>query len=387
MNANSKICCFIATHENWETDLTENYGIKIKKNLPYAIFNYGLECDFANPIVQEARGIIINLETLEVVCWPFRKFGNYNESYADIIDWETARVQEKVDGSIIKYWFDEKKQKWVFSTNGMIYAEDAVANEVISMSFLDVIHKTPEYVQLSVNQDQLNKEETYIFELVSPFTQVIIRYSEPHLFHIGTRNRKTGQELEVDLDIPKPKQYPLKSLEDCMQACANLNRQQNGTKVKQEGFVVVDGNWNRVKIKSPEYLLFHRVASVKTLSKDQMIEMIRTGNISIEDLCNHFPECAHVIKYYEYKIMELEHQANLFGEFTKRLYEEYQHDRKAVAMIIKKHRFCKIGFLCLDRNESGRAIMQQMPLYIYSKWIPTYEEEQFTNLLTERLEW
>lgn len=84
-------------------------GIGIKEESPYAIFNYAIGCDFSNPIVQEARGIIIDLENLDVVCWPFRKFGNYNESYADKIDWSTARVQEKIDGSIIKLWWDRTR--------------------------------------------------------------------------------------------------------------------------------------------------------------------------------------------------------------------------------------------------------------------------------------
>lgn len=50
---------------------------------------------FGNPLVQEARGIIIDTEKMEVVCWLFRKFGNFTESYADEIDWDTACVQKE----------------------------------------------------------------------------------------------------------------------------------------------------------------------------------------------------------------------------------------------------------------------------------------------------
>ena len=104
MNRNSKLCCFISKYENWRDILKDKYKITIKEEYPFAIFNYGIDCDFSNPIVQESRGIILDLDNLEVVCWPFRKFGNYNESYADKIDWNTARVQDKIDGSIIKLW-------------------------------------------------------------------------------------------------------------------------------------------------------------------------------------------------------------------------------------------------------------------------------------------
>lgn len=86
MNKNSKLCCFISEHENWRDILKDEYKITVKEEYPFAIFNYGIDCDFSNPIVQESRGIILDLDNLEVVCWPFRKFGNYNESYADKID-------------------------------------------------------------------------------------------------------------------------------------------------------------------------------------------------------------------------------------------------------------------------------------------------------------
>ena len=29
------------------------------------------------------NGIVIDTKNIEVVCWPFRKFGNYTEDYAD----------------------------------------------------------------------------------------------------------------------------------------------------------------------------------------------------------------------------------------------------------------------------------------------------------------
>ena len=64
----SKICCFINEHHNWRDLLKEEYRINIKEEYPFAIFNYDIGCDFSNPIVQEARGIIINLQTLDIVC-------------------------------------------------------------------------------------------------------------------------------------------------------------------------------------------------------------------------------------------------------------------------------------------------------------------------------
>ena len=70
--------------------LLEEKCIRVKFANNLAIFNYDISADFSDPVVQESRGIIIDTDSLEVVCWPFRKFGNYGESYADSIDWSTA---------------------------------------------------------------------------------------------------------------------------------------------------------------------------------------------------------------------------------------------------------------------------------------------------------
>ena len=199
MNKNSKLCCFISEHEDWRDILKDEYKIVIKEEYPLAIFNYGIDCDFADPIVQEARGIIIDLETLNVVCWPFRKFGNYNESYADKIEWNTARVQDKIDGSIIKMWWNRTTGRWQFSTNGTINAETALANQMTQETFLDVIKKADNYNEIVLRLADLSKDHTFIFELVSPETQVVVKYPVSHLYHIGTRNNLSGREIDFDI--------------------------------------------------------------------------------------------------------------------------------------------------------------------------------------------
>lgn len=383
MNENSKICCFISEHTQWKTILKEKYGITIKENLPYAIFNYGIKSDFSDPIVQEARGIIINIETLEVACWPFRKFGNYNESYADNIDWKTARVQDKIDGSIIKMWWNPVSNEWKFSTNSTINAKDAIANSMTQKTFLDVIRESDNYGILAEILPVIKKDYTLIFELVSPETQVVIKYDKPYLYHIGARNNITGIEAkDCYIGIERPKEYQLRSLDDCIKAAVKLNESENGEihGIKKEGFVVVDDNWNRIKIKSPDYLMLHRLSSNSNFSKERIIGMIRDKVINIGDICNDFPNFTHYFKYYDFKITELEYQAKVFVDMTKRIYEEYSHDRKAVAMIIKNHRLAPIGFMCLDSGKTGEEILREMSIQRYCKYIPDYQPERLSNL-------
>lgn len=382
MNKNSKLCCFISEHEDWRDILKDEYKIVIKEEYPLAIFNYGIDCDFADPIVQEARGIIIDLETLNVVCWPFRKFGNYNESYADKIDWNTARVQDKIDGSIIKMWWNRTTGRWQFSTNGTINAETALANQMTQETFLDVIKKADNYNEIVLRLADLSKDHTFIFELVSPETQVVVKYPVSHLYHIGTRNNISGIEIDSDIGIEKPKEYFLKSLDDCLSAAYDLNKSDDGLihDVKKEGFVVVDDNWNRIKIKSPDYLMLHRMSSNSNFSKERIVGMIRDGVVNIPSICDDFPNYAHYFKFYDFKISELEYQAKVFCDLTDRIYEEYSHERKAVANIIKKHRLAGLGFKHLDSGKSGCELLEEMPLSQYCKYIPDYKPERLSLL-------
>ena len=382
MNKNSKLCCFILEHENWRDILKDKYKITVKEEYPFAIFNYGIDCDFSNPIVQESRGIIIDLDNIEVVCWPFRKFGNYNESYADKIDWNTARVQDKIDGSIIKLWWNRMTGKWQFSTNGTINAGTALANQMTQETFLDVIRKADNYNEIILRLPIFNKDYTFIFELVSPETQVVVKYPKQHLYHIGTRCNISGQEMDSDIGIEKPKEYQLKSLDDCVNAAGELNKSDDGQVhgVKKEGFVVVDGKWNRIKIKSPDYLMLHRMSSNANFSKERIIGMIRDRTVSVQDICEDFPNFAHYFKFYDFKIAELEYQVKVFCDLTDRIYEEYSHERKTVANIIKKHRLAGLGFKHLDNGKSGCELLKEMPLSQYCKYIPDYQPERLSEL-------
>ena len=379
INRNSYICRFISEHENWR-ELLDEMGIGIKEEYPFAIFNYTIGCDFSSPIVQEARGIIIDLENLDVACWPFRKFGNYNESYADKIDWATARVQEKVDGSIVKLWWNRMRGAWQFSTNSMIDAHNATANALSQKSFLDLIKEADNYD--AIQKTDLSKEYTYIFELVSPETQVVVKYPQTLLFLIGVRNNITGKEEKtLGYDICIPREYKLQSLDDCIRAAQILNKPFGKVnRVTQEGFVVVDDQWNRIKIKSPEYLMLHNMSSNQNFSKERLVGLIREEAINIQDMSRDFPNYSHYFKYYDFKVAELNYQVKIFCDLTDRIYEEYSRERKAVANVIKSHRLAPIGFMHLDSEKSGSEILDSLPLKKFCKYIPDYRPEKLADL-------
>lgn len=284
----SLICDFINEHSNWEELLSNSpYNLKIKREDNYVLFMYNqIESDFYNPIVREARGIIIDIDRIVPVCWAFNKFGNYGEGYVDEIDWSTAHVQEKVDGSIIKIWNDGS---WHISSNSCIDADKAMLDQS-GVSIGELVRKTGLYFS------DLDPNYTHIFELVSPYNRVVVDYgSEIKLYYTGKRNMITGIEERVDrIHFLAPAEYNLHDLTDCLAAVAMLNF--NKDSVEKEGFVVVDGNFNRIKIKSPEYVAEHHIRSKQPTLKD--IYIVWKKNEKSEFL-SYFPAYEEVFDFID----------------------------------------------------------------------------------------
>ena len=259
-----RVINFIRTYPDWEEILSgPPYFIQIKwgeglfEGLVLLKYNQ-IDSDLSIGIVRECRGLILDSKDgWRVVRLSFTKFFNYGESDAASIDWSTARVQAKIDGSLLSVWWWPREKAWIISTNGTINAYDTkVASQ--SDTFLDDVDMTFGEVFDEACQKQnfdwgaLKPGCTYTFELVSPYSRVVVPYPESKIYHLATRDNDTLEEFVDDIGIEKPKEYPLHSLAATITAAEALNK--DGTTIDDEGFVVVDRNWNRIKIKSPLYL-------------------------------------------------------------------------------------------------------------------------------------
>lgn len=287
--SNTKLGQFCATHENWAELLTEKpYCLKIKEDGPYVIFNYDqIHSNFNNSIVQEARGIIFKKGYWKhPVCWAFNKFGNYGESYAPEIDWSTAFVTEKVDGSLIKLWWDWHGG-WHISTNGTIDAFKAELNDIKMPNFGKYfIEALKRYSYFDDFVENLDPDLTYMFELVGPYNRVVIPYTHPELYFLGARNKYTGEEFTCDaltmeqlgvFSFRRPLIYPLTSLEDCVKATEKMPWD-------YEGLVACDAQFNRVKIKSPAYVLAHFMRNNNVITRKHLIKIVLLNEVD-EFLC------------------------------------------------------------------------------------------------------
>lgn len=394
MTKNSYLCKFISENEDWEERLSKYpFFIHIKKDGDLAIFNYNLiaseaieengeemiaRIDFTIPEVQESRGIIINHKKCEVVCWPFRKFGNFGESYVDNIDWKSASVQEKVDGSIMKLWFDKRPEHrlWRISTNGVIDAFTCKSQfgNVYGEMFLEASRKQ------NLDLEKLDVDNTYIFELVGPFNRVVVEYPETMIYHTGTRNNITGQEQETDIGIIKPKKYKLTSLEDCIEAAKALNtiNTDNRFDVQQEGFVVVDANFNRIKIKSPQYVAVHHAFNGGILSRKRAMDMILENED--EEYLTYFPEYKTLFDTLKDGMKKTQDVIEKYCEQAMSVYKKNNYSRKEFATTFGKDKLFYFAMQYVFGEQPLSQVSHRLSRKSWLKWIETIDNYDFEKM-------
>jgi T4 RnlA family RNA ligase len=314
---NTELGKFCSEHASWEALLeAEPYCLKIKKDANYIMFSYDqIRSNFNIPLVREARGIIFKIGNWETpVCWAFNKFGNYGESYVPEIDWDHAFVTEKVDGSLIKLWHDAGD--WHISTNGTIDAFKANMSDMMYSSFGEYFYATAcnYYGVFDDFLRGLNKDLTYMFELVGPYNRVVIPYEKCSIYFLGARNNLTGIEylctstnvehLGVDR-FNRPQVYPLTTLDACIRMSETFSWD-------QEGFVGWDSSFNRVKVKSPAYVIAHFARNNNVITKKHLIRVI---------LLNEVDEFICYAEEYKDKLEEIQKQINLFVNLGNKLAE------------------------------------------------------------------
>ena len=279
---------FILAHPyTWEEELAAApYYLKISYDDKLVMFKYNqISSDFSLPIVREARGIIFDWSTWTCVCRAFDKFGNYGESYVPDIDWSTAFVSEKIDGSLMKvYWYDGE---WRVATNGTINAFNAEVGDAAGHTFGGLFNMALcNDGQRSFFQ-KLDTNKCYMFELVSPYTKVVVPYSATELYFLGSRDLTTGQEYtfaeepEIADYFNTPHIYPITSVQEASEAAAAMPWD-------EEGYVVCDANKNRCKIKSPAYVRAHYMRTNGVVTLKRLVSIIQTNEI--EEFLIYAPE-------------------------------------------------------------------------------------------------
>ena len=298
LNENMKLRKYLNGFADVQTalgDIEKEYGIcpKQHKQFPNLYqFTYD-QIDSAHvkdhPIVRESRGVILDsTDNWNVVSRSFDRFFNYGEvgSFGAAIDpdfdWDSIRVFEKIDGSLMTaYWYG---RQWNVCTKGSPDAGGEVDGN--GFTFAELFWKAFDNCLNYVNPDEIFvRGFNYIFELTSEYNRVVTsQMNNPGTITLIGLRDYFGQEIKLGRDyesiFPLVESFPFSTVEEIVAASLNLDPNQ------QEGFVIVDKNFKRLKIKSPKYVMIHHLKD--TLNDEKMIGLIKLGETS--ELFVYFPD-------------------------------------------------------------------------------------------------
>ncbi|MDF0553984.1 T4 RnlA family RNA ligase [Kamptonema sp. UHCC 0994] len=303
--------------------LCSTYHIKSSRHQKYphlVCLKYSqIESPLGEKIVQQCRGIILDSsQDWQIISYPYNKFFNYGEIHANPINWNSAKVYEKLDGSLtVLYFYDGE---WRVQTSGTPDASGEVNG--FGFTFAELFWKVWNELGYQLPQET---EQCFIFELMTPYNRIVVQQKDNQIILHGVRNIQTLLESDPSIWTEKYRwqlvtSYPLTSWTEVIKAAEKLDP------MNSEGYIICDGNFNRVKVKSPQYVAISHLR--EGFSTRRMIEIILTNEG--EEFLAYFPEWTELYQKVKDRYLSL-------IEEVEEVYRQHQHieNQKDFALAIK----------------------------------------------------
>jgi RNA ligase len=244
-----------------------------------SIYNYSKDCQFGHSwdeFTIMARGLILDLENRCIVALSFPKFFNASEKEAaGVVKFDSPfDAYTKMDGSLgIVYYYNSA---WHVATRGSFTSSQSVVAEKLLHERIDV--------------SWLNKDVTYLCEIIYPENRIVINYPFKGLVMLGAYNVISGVELDYDHDL-RPlcsrlgmriaERHQFESFVEAQEFVKTLPG-------SEEGFVVrFRDSGERVKLKGDEYCSLHKMIS--NITPLAIWELLCAG-YSLDDYKKAMPE-------------------------------------------------------------------------------------------------
>lgn len=275
--------------EYWGLDaVIENYSLVCKDAGHKILLKYHqIDSAFAKatPAVRECRGLILEKSTLRPMSYPFYRFFNLGEGCADRIDYNTARVYKKEDGSLIGLYWDWVVGEWAVQTSGTADAMTPVGINS-DLSFKELFLTT-----LGMDLSGFNTDLCYVFELCTPYNMVVTPHTTSYVKVLTIRNMKTLTELSHDAAEVECERLGLDQVESYEFDIKNIVEIVKELPAVEEGYVVCDSAFNRIKIKNPGYVALHHLKG--SMSKADLFEVAFKGEV--DEVIALFPNFADAL--------------------------------------------------------------------------------------------
>lgn len=287
---------YIKTIEDVLPSIHGREEFKVVKRDGYTVIDYVFNMpDTFNDIVRrECRGITFN-DNGDIISRPFHKFFNLGEREETLphnVDFTKEHiVMIKADGSMLR----------PVLVNGEIVPMTRMGHtDVARQAFNEIDYRSYEKAFHSYLNDNL----TPIYEFVSPNNKIVLEYDRPKLILLAVRNNFTGeylpihsQEIGTDLSFASGVhvQEHIKTVTD-----------------KIEGYVIRFEDGHMLKVKTEEYLRYHRGFDILRFEKD-VLQLILNGYD--DDVSINFSETTKK-RLEEYKINVFSNLGDMIANIT-----------------------------------------------------------------------
>jgi hypothetical protein len=315
------------------SDLVKEHGVyaSFSKSGHKWSLNYDqIEARESDPLSQECRGLILSCDDgnslsslaiqienklsydhicpgkTKILAYPMRRFFNYGQGSAANINWSDPglSILEKLDGTLCIMYYDSIINQWCVATRSVSEANILLDNGLFT--FRTLFEKAlQETANLSFDDfaAKLNRRLTYCFELTTPYNRVVVNYSNCRLTLLSARNIYSYEEIQIPssngLDkellpytwvkekfnlcgIPFVRKYTYTSVQELVDWVSTLNP------MESEGVVVLDSNFNRIKIKNAAYVAYNKLNDRLGTSERNCLEIILSEKD--DDVISFLPE-------------------------------------------------------------------------------------------------
>ena len=282
-------CIFFGdTTENALTRLEERYAIKsrIYENLGLVVLNYNqINSPKFDEITKECRSLVLGFtdEKFYIVSRAFDRFFNHTEDPEQELDFSKVVFHDKLDGSLVSLF--HHRGKWLYRTKSMIMPVDTING--LDVTWKDLIEEAL-YIEGAL--PYLNKDWTFIFEVVSPYNRIVTRYEKPQAYLLAIRNNLNGDYAqagyikEACYFVDKwelPKVFIFDTVDSCLQGAKDRPN-------LEEGYVGYLNGVPVVKVKNPAYVVAHHIRGEGTLTPKRIVDLILIGEV--DEYLSIFPE-------------------------------------------------------------------------------------------------
>lgn len=348
---------FLKTHSFLELEDTHNVCVTFNNCYYKWSLNYDqISAKEDNILSNQCRGLILSTidgadlpiqnnnykeicpgETL-ILAYPMNRFFNLNQPGAANINWNdpNLRIQEKLDGTLIILYYDVHKCIWHVATRSVSEANIPLSNNISSNNTFRTLF---EKALMNTNgmsfiefTSKLNTEQTYCFELTSPYNEVIVNYIDTKITFLFTRNNKSFKEIP----IYKTNVFGVPCVQEYSNIIDIVSFVNSRNPLEHEGVVVLDSKFNRIKIKNASYVLFNKTKNSLINSDRNCLEVILLEKeddiipISIEEVKNN------LIKLKEKFILLISYYDRLFLEIKNEADNIKPNDKRTFAMLVNK---------------------------------------------------